>query len=74
MESTERIATIEGFIKTIEDINVDILCNRYAIMVNENPDVFNEYIFDPLMDAIHKMREAAELLKDATKALKAEIR
>ena len=74
MELTERIARIEGYTKTIEDINDNILCHRYVIMFDEKAGGFEEYIFDPLKDAIRKMREAAELLRDATKALKAETR
>lgn len=72
MELTERIARIEGFTKTIEDIENSILCHRYVIMFDKKAGGFEEYIFDPLMDAVLKMREAAELLKDATKALKAD--
>ena len=74
MDLTERIAIIEGYIETLEDINNNLLSHRYVIMFDKKAGGFEEYFFDPLKDAIHKMEEAAELLRDATKALKAETR
>lgn len=74
MKLTERIAIIEGYIETLEDINNQLLSHRYVIMVDEKAGGFEEYFFDPLKDAICKMETAAELLRDATKALKAETR
>ena len=69
MEQTERIAKLEGYKKTIEDIEFAIYCHRNVIWDN-NPGIFEDIIYDPLGDAARKIEEASELLRIGLKTLK----